>query len=80
MAPITLRELADILTLFAGNITRYVVRDFPEDRSRIDIGSDHAMDSLFRRTTGWKPRVSLADGLTQSLDWFKPRLKYYLEQ
>jgi nucleoside-diphosphate-sugar epimerase len=77
-APITLRELADILISVAGNRTRYVVRDFPEDRSRIDIGSYYADDSLFRRTTGWKPRVSLVDGLTQSLDWFKPRLKDYL--
>jgi nucleoside-diphosphate-sugar epimerase len=78
LAPITLQGVADILVSVAGNGTRYVVCNFPEERARIDIGSYYADDAFFRRTTGWKPRVSLADGLTQCLDWFKPRLEYYL--
>jgi nucleoside-diphosphate-sugar epimerase len=75
---ITLLKLADLLVSVARNGTRYVIRNFPEDRLRIDIGSYYADDLLFRRTTGWKPRVSLTEGLTQSLDWFKTRLEDYL--
>ena len=76
--PITLRNLADILVSVAGNGTRYVVCKFPEDRARIDIGSYYADDVLFRRATGWMPRVGVAEGLTRSLDWFMPRLEDYL--
>jgi nucleoside-diphosphate-sugar epimerase len=78
IAPITLQRVADILVSVAKNGTGYVIRNFPEDRARIDIGSYYADDALFRRTTGWKPRVGLAEGLTECIEWFRPRLKYYL--
>ena len=44
----------------------------------IDIGSYHADDRAFRALTGWAPRVTLADGLRRTLDWFRPRLPAYL--
>lgn len=76
--PITLRDLAEMLVSVAGNRARYVVRNFPEDRARIDIGSYYSDDALFRRTTGWSPRVNLREGLARSLEWFKPRVADYL--
>ncbi len=76
--PVSLRALADMVVSIAGPEARYVVRDFPEDRARIDIGSYHADDSLFRRATGWQPRVSLPEGIARSFAWFKSRLADYL--
>jgi nucleoside-diphosphate-sugar epimerase len=78
LAPITLRALADMLVSVAGSKTRYVVCNFPGDRARIDIGSYYADDALFRRATGWMPRVGVIEGLTRSIDWFMPRLEDYL--
>lgn len=75
--PVSLRDLAEAL-LAANGGGRYVVRDFPADRARIDIGSYVADDSRFRAATGWAPRVGLAEGLRRTLDWFRPRLDRYL--
>ena len=72
-APVSLRELADLLVACNGGGS-YVVRDFPADRAAIDIGSFHADDTAFRAATGWSPRVALEEGLRRSLDWFRPRL------
>jgi UDP-glucose 4-epimerase len=77
-AALSLRDLADTLVSVAGKRVRYVVRDFPADRACIDIGSYYADDALFRRITGWKPRVGIAEGLVMSLNWFEPRVADYL--
>ncbi|MFT8245929.1 NAD-dependent epimerase/dehydratase family protein [Roseomonas sp. BN140053] len=75
--PVSLAELAELL-LDAAGTGRYETRAFPDDRKAIDIGSFHADDTAFRAATGWTPRVSLADGLRRTLDWFRPRLADYL--
>ena len=56
----------------------FVVRDFPPERKRIDIGDYYADDRLFRRLTGWQPRVALAEGLARSLDFYRAHLAHYL--
>jgi nucleoside-diphosphate-sugar epimerase len=76
--PISLRNLADMLVAIANHKARYVVRDFPEDRARIDIGSYYADDTSFRGVTGWIPRITPPEGLARSLVWFEPRLKDYM--
>lgn len=62
----------------SGGDARFVTREFPADRARIDIGSYHADDTAFRSATGWTPRVGLEEGIRRSLDWFRPRLASYL--
>lgn len=76
--PASLRDLADLLVRIAGPGARYVTREFPADRARIDIGSYHADDHAFRAATGWQPLVGLDDGIARSLDWFRSRLADYL--
>lgn len=75
--PVSLRALAEALVAANGS-GRYVVKAFPADRAKIDIGSYVADDSRFRAATGWTPRVSLDEGLRRTLDWFRPRLDRYL--
>jgi UDP-glucose 4-epimerase len=76
--PASLHELADLVVRLAGPPARYTTREFPADRATIDIGSYHADDTAFRMATGWTPTVSLEDGISRSLAWFRPRLEEYL--
>ena len=76
--PISLHDLAHLLTKVTNNSAHYMVREFPEDRARIDIGSYYADDTAFRTATDWVPMVNLEEGLRRSLDWFRERIGDYL--
>jgi UDP-glucose 4-epimerase len=76
--PASLRDIAELLVRVAGPPAHYAVREFPADRATIDIGSYHANDDAFRATTGWRPQVSLEQGIRRTLEWFRPRLEQYL--
>jgi UDP-glucose 4-epimerase len=74
---ISLRDLADLLIQVAGEGS-YVVRDFPAERKRIDIGDYYSDDTLVRTTLGWKPEIDLEDGLRRTVDFYRSRLQAYL--
>lgn len=74
---ITLRELAELLVKANGNGV-FQVREFPDDRKRIDIGDYYADDSRIRSELGWAPQVNLEDGVTSSLDYYRCHLENYL--
>jgi UDP-glucose 4-epimerase len=70
--PVSLRGLAELL---GGS---YDVVPLPEEARRIDIG-DYAGDySAFRALTGWEPRVELANGLRETLAYFRADSEHYL--
>jgi UDP-glucose 4-epimerase len=74
---VSLRDLAATLIAANGGGS-FVVRDFPAERKRIDIGDYYAEDRLFRSLTGWAPRTDLRSGLTQSLAFFREHLSHYV--
>jgi UDP-glucose 4-epimerase len=74
---ITLHELADLLVT-VNNGGQYVLREFPLDRKRIDIGDYYADDRLIRKELGWQPQVSLRDGLAYTLKFYRQNLEHYL--
>jgi len=74
---VALKRLADALVAAHGD-GNYSIEPFPVTRKRIDIGDYHADDRLFRRITGWKPRVVLKDGLARTLDYYRGNLAAYL--
>jgi UDP-glucose 4-epimerase len=74
---VSLRELAELLIAVNGG-GEIVVRAFPEERRRIDIGDYYADDAQFRRLTGWRPSVSLERGLERSLAYFREHLAHYV--
>jgi len=74
---LSLRELADALVDANGG-GEYVVRNFPAERKRIDIGDYYAADDLFRQVTGWAPRMTIRDGLVRSLAYFREHLAHYI--
>ena len=75
--PVTLRALAESLVdLQPGG--RFVVREFPGDRKKIDIGHYYADDRLIRRRLGWRARTDLRTALQRTLDYYRAELPHYL--
>jgi len=76
--PISHRDLVDRLieTAGAGSV-RFV--DWPSEKKAIDIGSFYCDSSKFTAATGWRPRVTLADGLRRTVEFYRAHLPRYLE-
>jgi len=74
---IALKDLADLLVKVAGGGS-YVLRSFPGERKRIDIGDYYASFEKLRSTLGWEPRVFLEQGLHQTIEFYRAHLTHYL--
>jgi UDP-glucose 4-epimerase len=76
-APVTLQQLAEMLVAING-AGSYVVRKFPGDRKKIDIGDYYADDRLIARALKWKPRTNLRTALERTLDFYRGELAHYV--
>lgn len=74
---INLKDLAELLVKVSGG-GRYVLRSFPGERKRIDIGDYYANFEKIRTTLGWEPKVSLDQGLHQTVEFYRAHLAHYL--
>lgn len=75
--PVTLQRLAALLIeVNRGGV--FVVREFPTERAKIDIGDYYADDRLIGRVLGWKPRTDLRAALTKTLAYYRKELRHYL--
>jgi UDP-glucose 4-epimerase len=74
---ISLKDLADLLIEINGG-GEYVVKEFPPDRKRIDIGDFYADYSRIRSTLGWMPKVPLREGLARTLAFYREHLEHYI--
>jgi nucleoside-diphosphate-sugar epimerase len=74
---ISLTDLADLLVA-VNRGGEYVVRSFPADRRRIDIGDYYADFGRIRTTIGWEPRVPLREGLARTLAFYRDYLGHYV--
>lgn len=74
---IDLKGLAELLVEINGG-GEYVARSFPADRKVIDIGDYYGDFSRIRACVGWQPRVSLREGLTNTLAFYRQNLQHYL--
>jgi len=73
---ISLEDLARLLIEVNGS-GDYIVRPFPPDRKQIDIGDYYTDFSRIHSALGWKPKVSLREGLRRTLEFYRKFLKYY---
>jgi nucleoside-diphosphate-sugar epimerase len=74
---VSLRQLADALVAAHGG-GEYLLKKFPEERKKIDIGDYYSQDARIRTELGWRPVVPLEEGLRRTLAYFAPRLERYL--
>ena len=73
-----LGEIAGMLCRLAG-APAPVYRPFPEEASRIDIGSFAADTTRIRRELKWRPKTSLETGAARTLKFFREHLHDYLD-
>lgn len=82
--PVSLLETAETLVAAANDLglhlaaEPFVVRDYPAERKKIDIGDYYADDRKIRQQLGWQPRVSLREGLRRTLAYYAAELERYL--
>jgi UDP-glucose 4-epimerase len=74
---ISLKELAELMVELNGK-GDFVMRSYPADRKRIDIGDYYADFSRIRETLGWEPKVTLREGLVRTLSYYREYLAEYL--
>lgn len=75
-APHSLRQIAETLIAVCGS-GRIRLAPFPRDRKSIDIGSYYADHSKAGRLLGWKPEVSLEEGLRRAVAYFREHKERY---
>ncbi len=76
-APVSLRELADLLVELAGKGSVRLV-PWPADKRAIDIGNYHGSHARISAELGWRPATPLRDGLRRTLAFYATHLKHYL--
>lgn len=74
---VSLSELARLLVKVYGS-GEYILKEFPADRKKIDIGDYYSQDRLIRHELQWEPKISLEQGLTTTCQYFKKRMEKYL--
>jgi UDP-glucose 4-epimerase len=75
--PVDLNTLAEMLVA-ANRGGTFVVRTFPSDRKKIDIGDFYADDRLIKKKLGWRAAVSLPDALRHTLAFYRKEMNHYL--
>lgn len=75
---ISLKSLAELLVSLKMRGT-YEVIPFPQARKAIDIGDYYSDYSLFHKTVGWEPKVTLREGLEKTLDYYATNQSLYWE-
>lgn len=75
--PISLLELAQLMISIDGR-SDYEVVPFPPERKAIDIGDYWGDYTKIHTQLGWKPQVSLREGLTRTLLYYREHLDKYL--
>ena len=74
---VSLLDVANLMTQINGS-GRVMVKEFPPDRKRIDVGDYYADDKALRACLGWAPQVPLEEGLKRTLAYYRVNLEHYL--
>ena len=82
--PVTLIETAETLISAARDLDipvspqPFILRDYPAERRKIDIGDYYADDKKIFNQLGWTPEIDLQEGLRRTLLYFSTELEHYL--
>jgi UDP-glucose 4-epimerase len=76
--PISHAALAELILDLAGS-GRIEYVEWPPEKKAIDIGDFYADSTKLCRATGWKPSIALADGLRDTIAYYRQHLHHYLD-
>jgi len=51
--------------------------DFPETNRKIEVGDYHANYTKIKKILGWKPNISLMDGVKMTIEYYKKNREHY---
>jgi UDP-glucose 4-epimerase len=74
--PISLSDLAQLLITVNGG-GEYDLVPFPPENKAIDIGDYYGDYGQLRKNVGWKPCVTLREGLERTLAFYRQNKKHY---
>ena len=75
--PVSLRDLARLMVEVNGG-GEYIVREFPDERRKIDIGHFYADGTLIRSRLHWEHTTTLRSAIEQTLEYYQHELPHYL--
>lgn len=73
---LSLRALAEMMIAIHGSGS-YELVPFPAERRVIDIGSYYSDHARIGERLGWKPGVTLAQGIARTLEYYSAHRKHY---
>ncbi len=73
---VSLQQLAEIL-IDVAKIGQFIIKEFPEERKKIDIGDYYSDYQLINNMLGWKPKISLHDGLEKTMAYYREYMGKY---
>ncbi len=74
---ISLKQFAKLF-IEVAKMGTFEIREFPEARKKIDIGDYYSDYQLIKKTLGWQPKISLREGLEQTIRYYKKYGTAYL--
>ena len=75
--PVSLRDLARLMVEVNGG-GEYTMREFPDERRKIDIGHFYADATLIRNRLHWEHTTTLKSAIEQTLEYYRHELHHYL--
>lgn len=75
--PISLKETAEIM-IQKNKGGEIIFKPFPDDLKKIDIGNFYSDFTKIKNLLGWKPEVSFAVGINDTLEYFRENIDYYI--
>lgn len=76
---INLGDLAKMMVDIHGS-GHFDIVPFPPERKAIDIGDYYSDFSKIKSELGWDPKVTLAEGLSKSLEYYQKNHEHYWEK
>ncbi len=73
---INLKDLAELMIKMNGGGS-YDIIPFPADRKKIDVGDYYSDYSYIQRELNWNPKVTLKEGLSRTVDFYKKHRNNY---
>ncbi len=79
LEPMAHRDLVHLLIATAGTGS-YRFVEWPSEKKAIDIGDFYADWRLISDTLGWQPRTTLADGLRETIAYYREHFAQYVPE